>query len=47
MAGAEPKTIEQVVRELGISRDRVRKIEKRALARLARTRELAGLTEHV
>ena len=47
MAGTEPRTIEQLVRDLGLSRDRVRKIEKRALARLARTRELAGLAEHV
>jgi RNA polymerase primary sigma factor len=47
LGGEEPKTIAQVVSELGISRDNVRKTESRALARLARTRELAGLKEPV
>ena len=45
--GEEPMTIEQVVSELGISRSVVRRTEKRALARLARARELAGLKESV
>jgi RNA polymerase primary sigma factor len=43
----EPKTIDQVVQCLGISRDRVRKTEARALARLAQTRELEALKEPV
>jgi RNA polymerase primary sigma factor len=38
----EPKPIEEIVRQLGISRDRVRRIEATALERLGRTRELAG-----
>jgi len=38
----EPKTIDEVVRRLGISRERVRRIEADALARLARTREMSG-----
>ena len=38
----EPKTIDEVVRTLGISRERVRRIEREALARLGRTRELEG-----
>jgi RNA polymerase primary sigma factor len=41
----EPMTIDQVVQFLGISRDRVRKTEARALARLARKRELEALKE--
>ncbi len=36
----EPRTIDEVVQRLGISRDRVRKIEADALARLARMREV-------
>jgi RNA polymerase primary sigma factor len=43
----EPLSIEKVVSELGISRSNVRKIEQAALARLARTREIAGLKERV
>jgi RNA polymerase primary sigma factor len=42
--GDGPKTIDEVVRELGISRDRVRKIETSALSRLARKREVAALS---
>ncbi len=38
----EPKTIDEVVRALGISRERVRRIEREALARLGRARELEG-----
>jgi RNA polymerase primary sigma factor len=38
----EPKTIDEVVRTLGISRERVRRIEREALARLGRARELEG-----
>jgi RNA polymerase primary sigma factor len=45
ISGEEPRTIEQVVRELGLSRSTVRKIEQQALTRLAQARELAGLKE--
>ena len=38
----DPKSIEEVVRELGMSRESVRKIEEQALERLARRRELDG-----
>jgi RNA polymerase primary sigma factor len=41
----DPKPIEEVVRKLGISRDRVRRIEANALERLGRARELAGVAE--
>lgn len=47
MTGQEPRTIEQTVRELGMSRDGVRRTEAKALARLSRARELAGLKEPV
>jgi RNA polymerase primary sigma factor len=40
--GDDPNTIDEVVRRLGISRERVRKIEADALARLARTREISA-----
>jgi RNA polymerase primary sigma factor len=43
----EPRTIEQVVHALGLSRDTVRKSEARALSRLARARELEGMKETV
>jgi len=39
----EPNTVEQVMYRLDLSRDRVRRIESKALARLARTPELEGL----
>jgi RNA polymerase primary sigma factor len=45
ISGEEPRTIQQVVRELGLSRSTVRKIEQQALTRLAQARELAGLKE--
>jgi RNA polymerase primary sigma factor len=41
----EPKTIDEVVRRLGISRERVRRIEAEALGRLARMREMRALVE--
>jgi RNA polymerase primary sigma factor len=43
----EPKTIDEVVRRLGISRERVRRIEAEALARLARMREMRSLAATV
>ena len=44
---AEPWTIEQVVSVLGMSRNKVRRLEADGLARLARTREIAALQEPV
>jgi RNA polymerase primary sigma factor len=41
--GCFPNTIEQVVNRLGISRDRVRRLEAQGLARMARTPEVAAL----
>jgi RNA polymerase primary sigma factor len=41
--GDDPKTIDEVVQSLGISRDRVRRIEASALSRLARRREVEAL----
>jgi RNA polymerase primary sigma factor len=43
--GDEPTPLRETGRRLGISAERVRQIESRALEHLARTRELAGLTE--
>jgi RNA polymerase primary sigma factor len=42
IGGDDPNTIDEVVRRLGISRERVRKIESDALSRLARTREISA-----
>jgi RNA polymerase primary sigma factor len=42
-----PQTLEQVVDRLGISRNRVRKLEAEALSRLAERREIAALSEDV
>jgi RNA polymerase primary sigma factor len=43
--GMEPHTIDQVVTQLGISRNRVRRLEAEGLARLARRREIAALQD--
>jgi RNA polymerase primary sigma factor len=43
--GGHSNTIEQVVSLLGITRDRVRRLEAQGLARLAREPEMAGLQE--
>jgi RNA polymerase primary sigma factor len=40
---ADPKSLEQIGRELGLTRERVRQIETQALERLAREREIAAL----
>jgi RNA polymerase primary sigma factor len=42
-----PQTLEQVVATLGISRNRVRKLEAEGLSRLAARREIAALSESV
>ncbi len=39
----DPKSLEQIGREIGVTRERVRQIEVRALERLAQEREIAAL----
>ena len=41
----DPKSIEEIVRELGMSREQVRQVESEALKRLARMREIESLRE--
>src|SRR5215211_7410678 len=45
IAGREPTPLREIGRELGITPERVRQIESRALGRLGRMRELAALRE--
>jgi RNA polymerase primary sigma factor len=40
----DPKSLEQIGRELGLTRERVRQIEMHALERLAREREIAAMS---
>jgi RNA polymerase primary sigma factor len=47
MHGEDPRTLQEVADELGSTRDRVRRLEKLALDRLAERRELHGLLEAV
>ncbi|MGZ8716391.1 MAG: sigma-70 family RNA polymerase sigma factor [Gaiellaceae bacterium] len=44
LGGDEPKSLETIGRELGITRERVRQIETQALRRLAQQREIAALS---
>jgi RNA polymerase primary sigma factor len=41
----DPETLDEVGRTLGVTRERVRQIERKALERLAGARELAALRE--
>jgi len=45
IAGTEPTPLREIGRQLGITPERVRQIESRALGRLGRMRELAALRE--
>jgi RNA polymerase primary sigma factor len=45
ISGSEPTPLREIGRELGITPERVRQIESRALGRLGRMRELAALRE--
>jgi RNA polymerase primary sigma factor len=40
----DPKSLEEIGRQMGITRERVRQIETQALARLAEQREVAALS---
>ena len=42
---AEPVSLEEIGRRLGVTRERVRQIEARALERLAERREIEALRE--
>ncbi|MGZ4290838.1 MAG: sigma-70 family RNA polymerase sigma factor [Gaiellaceae bacterium] len=44
LGGDEPKSLETIGREMGITRERVRQIETQALRRLAQQREIAALS---
>jgi DNA-directed RNA polymerase sigma subunit (sigma70/sigma32) len=40
----EPRSLEQIGREMGITRERVRQIERQALNRLAQQREISAFS---
>jgi RNA polymerase primary sigma factor len=41
----DPKSIEEVVRQLGLPRDHVKRVESQALKRLSQMREIEALDE--
>jgi DNA-directed RNA polymerase sigma subunit (sigma70/sigma32) len=41
----DPKSVQEVERQLGIPQEKVKEIEKNALERLGRIRELAAIAE--
>jgi RNA polymerase primary sigma factor len=43
IADAEPKTLEEIGRTLGLTRERVRQIEVHALRRLSKLREMESV----
>ena len=43
LRGLEPKTLDEIGRRLGVSRERVRQLEKEALKHLSRMRETQSL----
>ena len=45
LVDAEPKTLEEIGRRLGLTRERVRQIEVESLKRLARLREMESVAE--
>jgi RNA polymerase primary sigma factor len=45
LGSAEPRSLESVRKELGVSRERLRRLERDALERLSRTRELQDVRE--
>jgi DNA-directed RNA polymerase sigma subunit (sigma70/sigma32) len=45
LGGREPLSLEAARKELGISRDKLRRLERHALEHLSRTRELQELRE--
>jgi RNA polymerase primary sigma factor len=43
LGDADPKTLEEIGRRLGLTRERVRQIETEALKRLSRLREMEAV----
>jgi hypothetical protein len=45
VAGSEPQQIQQIMRSLGVSRNHVRRVQARGLARLAARADVQALHE--